>query len=157
MKFEDKVNLGKEAITQIKEGVPFDQVMGMLCLGCGMDTALSRMLDDVGVPSDEDDVKADPLEVLILGANEKAIEDTANELVQAIRDNRNDAKLEEYKQMVAHVKTLADKIGNPEIVGNFLPIDTLLGSAMIRAGERLMGIEGTNRAAEKEDINKEEK
>lgn len=155
MKFEDKVNLGKEAITQIKEGVPFDQVMGMLCLGCGMDTALSSILGDIGVPSDEDDVKADPLEVLILGANEKAIEDTADELVTAVRDNRNEAKLEEYKQMVAHVKILADKIGNPEVVGNFLPIDTLLGSAMIRAGERLMGIEGTNRAAEKED--KEEK
>lgn len=128
----------------------------MLCLGCGMDTALSSILGDIGVPSDEDDVKADPLEVLILGANEKAIEDTADELVTAVRDNRNEAKLEEYKQMVAHVKILADKIGNPEVVGNFLPIDTLLGSAMIRAGERLMGIEGTNRAAEKEE-NKEEK
>lgn len=157
MKFEDKVNLGKEAITQIKKGVPFDQVMGMLCLGCGMDTALSSILGDIGVPSDEDDVKADPLEVLILGANEKAIEDTANELVKAIKDNQDGAKLEEYKQMVANVKTLADKIGNPEIVGNFLPIDTLLGSAMIRAGERLMGIEGTNRAAEKDEDNKEEK
>lgn len=150
MKFEDKVNLGKEAIGKLRAGMDMSDIFTALVMTCVVDT--------VTCPDGEE---ADPIELIILGANEDTIERTANELYEGVIKADDAGKMLEYKQMVSSVKELAKKIGNPEVVGNFLPVHTLVGMAMIRAGERLMGIEGTNRAAEKEEVkdedNKEEK
>ena len=145
MKFEDKVKLGKEAVKELREGRDMGDILHGLVILC--------MADTITCPNGEE---ADPIELIILGANEDTIERTANELYENVIRSDDAGKMLEYKQMVNSVKDLAKKIGKPEVVGNFLPIHTLVGMAMIRAGERLMGIEGTNRAAEKEDI-KEEK
>lgn len=145
MKFEDKVKLGKEAVGKLRSGMDMSDIFTALVMTC--------MVDAVTCPDGE---QADPIELIILGSNEDTIERTANELYEGVIKHDDADKMLEYKQMVNSVKDLAKKIGKPEVVGNFLPVHTLVGMAMIRAGERLMGIEGTNRAAEKEDI-KEEK
>ena len=146
MKFEDKVNLGKEAIKKLRSGTDMSDIMHALMMTC--------MMDVITCPDGEE---ADPIELIILGANEDTIERTANEFYESIIKSDDAGKMLEYKQMVNSVKVLAEKLGKPDVVGNFLPVHTLVGMSMIKAGERLMGIEGTNRAAEKEDINKEEK
>jgi hypothetical protein len=93
------------------------------------------MVDTITCPDGEE---ADPIELIILGANEDAIEKTANEMYESIIKSDDDGKMLEYKQMVNSVKELAEKLGKPEVVGNFLPIHTLLGMALCKAGERLM-------------------
>ena len=145
MKFEDKVKLGKEAVGKLKAGMDMSDILHALAMTC--------VLDTVTCPNGEE---ADPIELIILGSNEDTIEMTANELYEDVINSDDAGKMLEYKQMVNSVKDLAKKLGKPEVVCNFLPVHTLIGMAMIRAGERLMGIEGTNRAAEKE-YNKEEK
>lgn len=145
MKFEDKVKLGKEAVAKLRSGMDMSDILTALVMTC--------MVDTVTCPNGEE---ADPIELIILGANEDTIERTANEMYESVIKSDDAGKMLEYKQMISSVKDLAKKIGKPEVVGNFLPVHTLVGMAMIRAGERLMGIEGTNWAAEKEEDNKEE-
>lgn len=127
MKFEDKVKLGKEAVGKLKAGMEMSDIMHALLMTC--------MVDNVTCPDGEE---ADPIELIILGANEDAIEKTANDIYKSVIDSDDDGKMLEYKQMVNSVKELAEKLGKPEVVGNFLPIHTLLGMALCKAGERLM-------------------
>lgn len=127
MKFEDKVKLGKEAVGKLKAGMEMSDIMHALVMTC--------MVDNVTCPDGEE---ADPIELIILGANEDAIEKTANDIYKSVIDSDDDGKMLEYKQMVNSVKELAEKLGKPEVVGNFLPIHTLLGMALCKAGERLM-------------------
>ena len=127
MKFEDKVKLGKEAVKSLKEGKDMSDIMHALVMTC--------MVDTIACPDGEE---ADPIELIILGANEDTIERTANEIYKSVIDSDDDGKILEYKQMVNSVKEIAEKLGKPEVVGNFLPIHTLLGMALCKAGERLM-------------------
>ena len=127
MKFEDKVKLGKEAVKSLKEGKDMSDIMHALVMTC--------MVDTVTCPDGEE---ADPIELIILGANEDTIERTANEFYENIIQSENAEKVLEYKQMVNTVKDIAEKLGNPEVVSNFLPIHTLIGMAMVKAGERMM-------------------
>lgn len=127
MKFEDKVKLGKEAVGKLKAGMEMSDIMHALVMTC--------MVDNVTCPDGEE---ADPIELIILGANEDTIEKTANDIYKSVIDSDDDGKMLEYKQMVNSVKELAEKLGKPEVVGNFLPIHTLLGMALCKAGERLM-------------------
>ena len=149
MKFEEKVKLGKEAVGMLKAGVDMGDILHALVMTC--------MVDTITCPDGEE---ADPIELIILGANEDTIERTASELYEGVIKSDSAEKMDEYKQMVNSVKVLAEKVGKPEVVCNFMPVHTLVGMAMIKAGERLMGIEGTNRAVDKEvkeDIKEEEK
>ena len=127
MKFEDKVKLGKEAVVKLKSGTDMSDILHALVLTC--------MTDAITCPDGEE---ADPIELIILGANEDTIDRTANEFYEEIIKSYNDIKIEEYKQMVNSVKELAEKLGKPEVVGNFLPVHTLIGMALCKAGERLM-------------------
>lgn len=146
MKFEEKVKLGKEAVGKLHDGVDMNDIMHALVMTC--------MFDTITCPNGEE---ADPIELIILGANEAAIDDTANALYEGVINSDDDEKMAEYKQMVSAVKELAKKLGKPEVVGNFLPIHTLLGMAMIKAGERLMCAEGSNKVLDEDEDNKEEK
>lgn len=127
MKFEDKVKLGKEAIGQLREGKDMGDIMHALVMTCMMDTVVC--------PNGEE---ADPIEIIILGANEDTIERTANEFYEGIVKSDDAGKMAEYKQMINSVKALAEKLGKPEVVSNFLPVHTLIGMALCKAGERLM-------------------
>lgn len=127
MKFEDKVKLGKEAVRGLKEGKDMGDIMHALVMTC--------MVDTITCPDGEE---ADPIEIIILGANEDTIERTANEFYEGIVKSDDAGKMAEYKQMINSVKALAEKLGKPEVVSNFLPVHTLIGMALCKAGERLM-------------------
>ena len=127
MKFEDKVKLGKEAVRGLKAGEDMGNIMHALAMTC--------MLDALACPDGEE---ADPIEIIILGANEDTIERTANEFYENMVKYEDTEKDFEYKKMVNAVKEIAEKLGNPEVVSNFLPVRTLLGMAMVKAGERMM-------------------
>lgn len=127
MKFEDKVKLGKEAIGKLKAGADMSDIMHALVMTC--------MVDAITCPDGEE---ADPIELIILGANEDTIEKTANSMYENVINSDDGEKMLEYKQMVTTVKELAEKLGKPEVVSNFLPVHTLVGMAMVKAGERLM-------------------
>ena len=127
MKFEDKVKLGKEAIGKLRAGADIGDIMHALVMTC--------MVDCVTCPDGEE---ADPLELIILGTNEDTIERTANDMYENMIKFEDGERDLEYKQMVNTVKGLAEKLGKPEVVSNFLPVRTLIGMAMVKAGERMM-------------------
>lgn len=127
MKFEDKVALGKEAIKELKEGKDMGDIIKSLTMTC--------MFDAVFCPDGEE---ADPIEIIILGTNEDTIEKAANDMYENMIKFEDAEKDLEYKEMVNTVKTLAEKLGKPEVVSNFLPVRTIIGMAMVKAGERMM-------------------
>ena len=127
MKFEDKVKLGKEAIGKLRAGMDMGDIMHALVMTC--------MVDTVTCPDGEE---ADPIEIIILGANEDTIERTANDMYENMIKFEDGERDLEYKQMVNAVKGLAEKLGKPEVISNFLPVRTLIGMAMVKAGERIM-------------------
>lgn len=127
MKFEDKVKLGKEAIKELKEGKDMGDIMHALVMTCMMDTVVCP-----------DGEEADPIEIIILGTNEDTIEKTANDMYENMIKFEDAEKDLEYKQMINTVKGLAEKLGKPEVVSNFLPVRTIIGMAMVKAGERMM-------------------
>lgn len=127
MKFEDKVKLGTEAVGKLRAGADISDILHALVMTC--------MVDTITCPDGEE---ADPIELIILGANEDTIERTANSMYENVINSDDGEKMLEYKQMVNSVKALAEKLGKPEVVSNFLPVHTLVGMAMVKAGERLM-------------------
>ena len=131
MKFEEKVEMGKKAVTMLTSGVDFEEVLMSLIVACGFDEAIGEA---VGKKVEE----TDPMEILILGINEKSIDDIADQVYKSITNTDDTEAIESYKKLVAGVRKTCIAIGKPEIADNFIPVKTLLGMGLCKAGERLM-------------------
>jgi hypothetical protein len=127
MKFETKVELGKKAYELVKEGTDIREAMIPIATVCALDEAATGE-------------SCDPLELFILGINEYTIDSVAETMKQAILDgqSKDHGILDNYKEAVSMLTKDLVKCGKEELVGTFLPANTLLGMALCKAGERMM-------------------
>ena len=125
MNFETKVEIGKSAYQCIANGSDIKTIMEPLILTCALDTVANGE-------------ETDPLEVLILGMNEYTIDSYADALTTMIKEKEDIHVLQQYKDAVSQLSKGLKESGKEDVIGNFLPANTLLGMALCKAGEKLM-------------------
>mgnify|MGYP007038194121 CR=1 FL=1 len=127
MKFETKVEIGKKAYELFKNGNDIREVMLPIATVCALDEAATGE-------------SSDPLELFILGMNEYTIDFAAEVMNEGIRNAQNvkHGAIEQYKEAVSQLSKDLKEAGKEDLIGNFLPANTLLGMALCKAGETLM-------------------
>lgn len=126
---EAKAKLGKEVMVGLTQGVSFEIVMSHIVLTCmkAGETELEKVVD----------------EVLVLGLNEYAI-DTMTETYIASAEHGLTANAgkgtvnEMYNKISGDVRKICEKNGNKDAIDMIIPLRTLTGMALCKAGEKLM-------------------
>ena len=129
MDLEAKAKLGKEVMGGLAQGVAFEIVMSHIVLSCmkAGETELDKIVD----------------EVLVLGLNEYAIDAmTENYIASAehsLKANAGSGTVNEmYNKISGDIRKICESHGNKDAIDMIIPLRTLTGMALCKAGEKLM-------------------
>lgn len=129
LNLEEKAKIGKEVIAALVNGVAFPIALSHIVLSCAN--------------SGEEEIKKTVDEILVLGLNEYMIEqisdtyhkhalDSLNETVDGIRG------VDIYNKVANDIRNTCENNGNKEACEMIMPLKTLTGMALCKAGEMLM-------------------
>lgn len=126
---EAKAKLGKEVMVGLTQGVSFEIVMSHIVLTCmkAGETELEKVVD----------------EVLVLGLNEYAIDAMTETYIASaehgLTANAGKGTVNEmYNKISGDVRKICEKNGNQDAIDMIIPLRTLTGMALCKAGEKLM-------------------
>ena len=126
---EAKAKLGKEVMAGLAQGVAFEIVMSHIVLTCmkADETELEKVVD----------------EVLVLGLNEYSIDTIAEQYIKTAEyglkaDAGSGTVTEMYNKISGDVRKICEMKGNMEAIDMIIPLRTLTGMALCKAGEKLM-------------------
>lgn len=126
---EAKAKLGKEVMAGLTQGVSFEIVMSHIFLTCmkGGETELDKVVD----------------EILVLGLNEYTIDMVTEQYIKSaeygLNSKAGDGTVNEmYNKISADVRKICEQKGNTEAIDMIIPLRTLTGMALCKAGEKLM-------------------
>lgn len=129
LSLDDKAKLGKEVMVGLTQGVAFEIVMSHIVLTCmkAGETELDKLVD----------------EILVLGLNEYSIDVMAEQYIasaeHALNENAGKGTVNEiYNKISGDVRKICEKNGNQDAIDMIIPLRTLTGMALCKAGERLM-------------------
>lgn len=129
LNLEEKANIGKEVIGALVNGVAFNIVLSHIVLSC--------------MNSGEEEINKAVDEILVLGLNEYVIESIANtyhkHALDSLNMTVNDVRgVDIYNKVANDVRKTCENNGNKEACEMIMPLKTLTGMALCKAGERLM-------------------
>lgn len=129
MDLEAKAKLGKEVMVGLTQGVAFEIVMSHIVLTCmkAGETELDKLVD----------------EILVLGLNEYAIDAmTENYIASAehsLKANAGGGTVNDmYNKISGDIRKICESDGNKDAIDMIIPLRTLTGMALCKAGEKLM-------------------
>ena len=129
LNLEEKAKIGKEVIGALVNGVAFPIAMSHIVLSC--------------MNSGEEEITKTVDEILVLGLNEYMIEqisdtyhkhalESLNETVDGVRG------VDIYNKVANDIRKTCESNGNTEACEMMIPLKTLTGMALCKAGEKLM-------------------
>lgn len=129
LNLEEKAKIGKEVIGALVNGVAFNIVLSHIVLSC--------------MNSGEEEINKAVDEILVLGLNEyviEAISDTYHDaamasLTSTVNDN---SMVDMYNKIANDIRKTCENNGNEDACEMIMPLKTLTGMALCKAGERLM-------------------
>lgn len=129
LNLEEKAKIGKDVIAALVNGVAFPIALSHIVLSCAN--------------SGEEDVKKTVDEILVLGLNEYMIEqiaDTYHEhALESLNMTVNDVgAVDIYNKVANDIRNTCENNGNKEACEMIMPLKTLTGMALCKAGEMLM-------------------
>lgn len=129
LNLEEKANIGKEVIAALVNGVAFNIVLSHIVLSC------------MNAGEEEMDKAVD--EILVLGLNEYVIDSIADTYhdaaITSLNSTINDNNMVEmYNKIANDIRKTCENNGNEEVCEMMMPLKTLTGMALCKAGERLM-------------------
>lgn len=126
---EAKAKLGKEVMVGLTQGVAFEIVLSHIVLTCmkAGETELDKIVD----------------EILVLGLNEYSIDVMTEMYVTSAErglnaDAGNGTVNKMYNKISGDVRKICEKNGNQDAIDMIIPLRTLTGMALCKAGEKLM-------------------
>ena len=122
-----KVELGKKAYELVRNGEDIRSVMEPIAVTCAIDESMTGD-------------HTEPLEIFILGMNEYTIDFACDTILSGMFEaqKQDNGILEKYKESVSTLSKDLKAVGKEELIGTFLPANTMLGMALCKAGEKLM-------------------
>lgn len=129
LNLEEKAKIGKEVIAALVNGVAFPIALSHIVLSCAN--------------SGEEEIKKTVDEILVLGLNEYMIEqiaDTYHEHALESLNMRVDniGAVDIYNKVANDIRNTCENNGNKEACEMIMPLKTLTGMALCKAGEMLM-------------------
>lgn len=129
MNLEEKANIGKEVMAALVNGVAFNIAMSHIVLSC--------------MSSGEEDINKTVDDILVLGFNEYMIEQIADtyhkHALDSLNMTVNDVRgVDIYNKVANDIRKTCESNGNKEACEMMIPLRTLTGMALCKAGERLM-------------------
>lgn len=129
LNLEEKAKIGKDVIGALVNGVAFPIAMSHIVLSC--------------MNSGEEDVKKTVDEILVLGLNEYMIEQISDTYHKHALDSLNmtvdDVRgVDIYNKVANDIRKVCEDNGNGEACEMMMPLRTLTGMALCKAGEMLM-------------------
>lgn len=129
LNLEEKAKIGKEVIAALVNGVAFNIVLSHIVLSC--------------MNSGEEEINKAVDEILVLGLNEYVIESIADTYHDAAMASLNstvndNSMVEMYNKIANDVRNTCENNGNKEACEMIMPLKTLTGMALCKAGEKLM-------------------
>lgn len=129
LNLEEKAKIGKDVIAALVDGVAFPIVLSHIVLSCAN--------------SGEEEIKKTVDEILVLGLNEYMIEkiaDTYHEhALESMSMKVNDIRgVDIYNKVANNIRKTCESNGNEDVCEMMIPLKTLTGMALCKAGEKLM-------------------
>lgn len=129
LNLEEKAKIGKDVIAALVNGVTFPIALSHIVLSCAN--------------SGEEEIKKTVDEILVLGLNEYTIEQIADtyhkhalESMSMKVDNIRGVDI--YNKVVNDIRKTCESNGNEDVCEMMIPLKTLTGMALCKAGEMLM-------------------
>lgn len=129
LNLEEKAKIGKEVIAALVNGVAFNIALSHVVLSC--------------VSSGEEEITKTVDEILVLGLNEYVIDSIADTYHDAAMASLNMTvdnigAVDIYNKVANDIRNTCENNGNKEACEMMMPLRTLTGMALCKAGERLM-------------------
>ena len=129
LNLEEKANIGKEVIAALVNGVAFNIVLSHIVLSC--------------MNSGEEEMNKAVDEILVLGLNEYVIDSIADtyhdSAIASLNSTVNDNSMVDiYNKIANDIRKTCENNGNGDACEMMMPLRTLTGMALCKAGERLM-------------------
>ena len=129
LNLEEKAKIGKDVIAALVNGVAFNIALSHIVLSC--------------MNSGEEEIKKTVDEILVLGLNEYLIEQIADTYYKHALDSLNMTEndvsgVDIYNKVANDIRKTCESNGNKEACEMMIPLKTLTGMALCKAGERLM-------------------
>lgn len=129
LNLEEKAKIGKEVIGALVDGVSFHIALSHVVLSC--------------MTSGEEEIQKTVDEILVLGLNEYMIENISDAYHEHALGSLNTTvnnigAVDIYNKVANDIRKTCENNGNAEVCEMIMPLKTLTGMALCKAGERLM-------------------
>ena len=129
LNLEEKAKIGKEVITALMNGVAFNIALSHVVLSC--------------MASGEEEITKTVDDILVLGLNEYMIEQISDtyhkHALESLNMTVNDMRgVDIYNKVANDIRETCKNNGNEEACEMMVPLKTLTGMALCKAGEMLM-------------------
>ena len=129
LNLEEKAKIGKDVIAALVDGVAFPIALSHIVLSC--------------VNSGEEEIKKTVDEILVLGLNEYMIDSIADTYIKHALESMNMTVnnvrgVDIYNKVANDIRETCKNNGNEEACEMMIPLKTLTGMALCKAGEKLM-------------------
>lgn len=129
LNLEEKAKLGKDVIAALVDGVAFPIALSHIVFSCAN--------------SGEEEIKKAVDEILVLGLNEYMIEKIADTYHKHALDSMsmkvdNIRGVDIYNKVANDIRKTCESNGNEDVCDMIIPLRTLTGMALCKAGEKLM-------------------
>ena len=130
LNLEEKAKIGKEVIGALVDGVSFRIALSHVVLSCM-------------TSGEEEEIQKTVDEILVLGLNEYMIEQISNTYHEHALESlkmtvNNIGAVDIYNKVANDIRKTCENNGNAEVCEMIMPLKTLTGMALCKAGEKLM-------------------